>query len=148
MARSEPRQAPRTQSRPDAPTASRSEGSECSMTARKSTKPTKATKGKGQSPHGATPDQPEANGSALHGGNVLLPAVVEAQPTPKPPIEKDELGRFLPGNNGGPGRPPGSKKQTGRGLHRRLPRRLAGEWRGCPQEDGQGRSGCLRPGRG
>jgi hypothetical protein len=54
---------------------------------------------------------PQTNGSGIHQGNGALP-VVEVQPTPsKPPIEKDQLGRFLPGNNGGPGRPPGSKNK-------------------------------------
>jgi hypothetical protein len=35
----------------------------------------------------------------------------ELVPLSKPPVERDEQGRFVPGNNGGPGRPPGSRNK-------------------------------------
>ena len=38
-----------------------------------------------------------------------LPAVIPKDE--KPPVEKDEFGRFAPGNNGGYGRPPGAKNK-------------------------------------
>lgn len=75
------------------------------MTSRTTKKPAKASSKR----NGAMPDQQEANGSATHQNNGELPTVVE--PSAKPPVEKDELGRFLPGNNGGPGRPLGSKNK-------------------------------------
>jgi hypothetical protein len=90
------------------------------MTARtKVGKPTKATKrtqpeaakAEAVTTNGTTPAQPEADGSTTH-TNGGFPIVAEPPRTsPKPPVEKDELGRFLPGNNGGPGRPPGSKNK-------------------------------------
>jgi len=42
-------------------------------------------------------------------GELGLPALVPKDE--KPPVEKDELGRFAPGNNGGPGRPLGAKNK-------------------------------------
>jgi hypothetical protein len=66
-----------------------------SKASKRNTKPTKAN----------GTEQLLANGSAL-------PAIVEPPATSsKPPVEKDELGRFLPGNNGGPGRPLGSRNK-------------------------------------
>jgi hypothetical protein len=39
-------------------------------------------------------------------------AAVPAVETPsKPPVERDDRGRFVPGNNGGPGRPLGSRNK-------------------------------------
>jgi hypothetical protein len=80
------------------------------MTARRSKKPTKGIIKpepiKPASPgNGTVPVQPKVNGIANHQDDgASVPAVVE-------PTDRNELGQFVRGHNGGPGRPPGSKNK-------------------------------------
>jgi hypothetical protein len=57
----------------------------------------------------------KSNGHAAAKGGAIAPTAMLAQSqnvvSEKPVPEKDEKGRFLPGNNGGPGRPPGAKNK-------------------------------------
>src|SRR5262245_51687513 len=86
------------------------------MSARAKTKPAKpkkATKAPNEPvkdaahANGTVTDQAETNGSTTHQGKGGAPTVVE----PQPPTDRNELGQFVKGHNGGPGRPPGSKNK-------------------------------------